>query len=113
MFVQDDKAAAPELVYQRAARLFRLLATANRLKIVHALCEGELNVTQLLARIDSTQSNMSQQLNILYRVGILARRRDGVKIYYRIDDQVVANLCRAVCIEVHGKLMDSGLKEAA
>lgn len=113
MLVNVKEVAAPDMVFDRAARLFRILATANRLKIVHALCEGELNVTQLLARIDSTQSNMSQQLNILYRVGILARRRDGVKIYYRIADQLVANLCRAVCIEVHGKLMVNELKEAA
>lgn len=38
---------------------------------------------------------------------------DIVKIYYRIADQLVASLCRAVCIEVHGKLMVNELKEAA
>jgi ArsR family transcriptional regulator len=42
---------------------------------------------------------MSQHLNTLYQAGVLGKRREGVQIFYRIvNDQVVA-LCRAVCTQ--------------
>lgn len=92
-------------VLEDAARKFRILAAPIRLKIVHCLCHGEQNVAYLLGKIDTTQSNMSQHLNALYLAGMLAKRRDGVKIYYRIADQQIAQLCKAVCIEVENKLL--------
>ena len=71
-----------------------------RLKIISSLCNGEKNVGQLLGEIDTTQPNMSQHLNTLYQAGVLGKRRDGVKIYYRIVNQRVVTLCRAVCIQI-------------
>lgn len=109
----SNSSKAHDLQIERATRIFHILAVSNRLKIVHCLCDGELNVTQLLTEIDATQSNTSQHLKILYRAGIVARRRDGVKIYYRISDELVANLCKAVCMEVHQKSQVSGVKKAA
>ena len=50
-----------------------------RLKIISAVCNGERNVSDLLAQIDTTQSNMSQRLATLYRAGVLGRRREGAK----------------------------------
>ena len=113
MLVDSTEIDDSDLVVERAARVFRILATSNRLKIIHCLCDGEHNVTDLLARIEVTQSNMSQHLNTLHRAGILARRRDGVKIYYRIADELVANLCKAVCLQAHGKLTADERQEAA
>lgn len=113
MLADATKKNDSDLVFKRAAKVFGILATTNRLKIIHCLCEGEHNVTHLLTRIEATQSNMSQQLNTLHRAGILARRRDGVKIYYRIADELVANLCKAVCLEAHGKLTADDIREAA
>jgi ArsR family transcriptional regulator len=43
---------------------------------------------------------MSQHLNTLYKAGVLGRRRDGVQIYYRIINQRVVSLCRAVCTQI-------------
>ena len=43
---------------------------------------------------------MSQHLHTLYRAGVLDRRRDGVQIYYRIVNNRVVSLCRAVCTQI-------------
>jgi len=90
----------PDAVFESVAELFSLLSTPIRLKIIGALCNSEKNVSQLLAEIDTTQPNMSQHLSTLYRAGVLGKRRDGTQIYYRLQSERVATLCRAVCTQV-------------
>ena len=87
-------------VFESAAELFGLLSTPVRLKIISAVCQGERNVSDLLAQIDTTQPNMSQHLATLYRAGVLGRRREGTQIFYRLQSERVATLCRAVCTQV-------------
>jgi ArsR family transcriptional regulator len=89
-----------DLVFESAAELFGLLSTPVRLKIISAVCNGERNVSDLLAQIDTTQPNMSQHLATLYRAGVLGRRREGTQIYYQLRSERVATLCRAVCTQV-------------
>ena len=89
-----------DVVFESAAELFGLLSTPVRLKIISAVCNGERNVSDLLAQIDTTQPNMSQHLATLYRAGVLGRRREGTQIYYRLKSERVAMLCRAVCTQV-------------
>ena len=89
-----------ERVFELAAELFRVMSAPMRLKIISSLCNGEKNVGQLLEEIDTTQPNMSQHLTTLYQAGVLGRRRDGVQIYYRIVNDRVVTLCRAVCTQI-------------
>ncbi len=93
---QDDS----DVVFAMAAELFGLLSTPIRLKIISALCHGEKNVSQLLCDIDTTQPNMSQHLSTLYRAGVLGKRRDATQIYYHIESERAAALCRAVCTQI-------------
>lgn len=58
-----------DAVFDAAAKLFAVLSTPIRLRILNSLCHGEKNVSQLLAEIDTTQPNMSQHLATLYRAG--------------------------------------------
>ena len=87
-------------VFHDAAKTFRVMAAPLRLKIISALCQGEKNVGELLQSIDTTQPNMSQHLHTLHRAGILGRRRDGVQIYYRIVNESVVGMCRAMCVQL-------------
>ena len=87
-------------VFESAAELFSLLSTPVRLKIISAVCNGERNVSELLDQIDTTQPNISQHLSTLYRAGVLGKRRDGTQIFYRLQSERVATLCRAVCTQV-------------
>ena len=89
-----------DAVFDQAAEVFKVMAAPIRLKIISALCHGEKNVTQLLGEIDTTQPNMSQHLNTLYQAGVLGKRREGVQIHYRIINQRVVTLCRAVCTQI-------------
>jgi ArsR family transcriptional regulator len=84
-------------VFEAAAELFALLSTPTRLRIVCELCEGEKNVGDLLERVGVSQPNISQHLGVLYRGGVLARRRAGSQIFYRIVSERVLLLCAAVC----------------
>ena len=102
-----DQACSQDRVFESAAELFALLATPVRLKIISAVCQQEKNVSELLALIDTTQPNMSQHLATLYRSGVLSKRREGTQIYYRLQSERVATLCRAVCTQVAIEL-DSG-----
>jgi DNA-binding transcriptional ArsR family regulator len=99
----------PDEVFEKAAELFRVMSATLRLKIISCLCDGERNVSYLLSKIDTTQPNMSQHLNTLYQAGILGKRRDGVQIFYRITDDRVPALCRALCsqIETEGDFQES------
>ena len=87
-------------VFESVAELFAILSTPIRLKIISAVCHGEKNVSELLAEIDTTQPNMSQHLGMLFRSGVLAKRRVGAQVYYRLQSERVSTLCRAVCIQV-------------
>lgn len=87
-------------VFSNAAELFSILSTPIRLRLISALCHGEKNVTQLLSEIDATQPNMSQHLATLYRAGILGKRREGTQIFYNLQSQRAATLCRAVCNQI-------------
>lgn len=87
-------------VFELAAEVFRVMSAPMRLKIISHLCDGERNVSYLLSKIETTQPNMSQHLTTLYQAGVLGKRRDGVQIYYRIIDDRVSSLCRAVCTQI-------------
>ena len=95
-----DDLSQQDRVFESAAELFAVLATPVRLKIISAVCQHEKNVSELLALIDTTQPNMSQHLATLFRSGVLAKRREGTQIYYRLQSERVATLCRAVCTQM-------------
>ena len=98
----DSALTESEEVFEKAAEVFRVMSAPMRLRIISALCNAEKNVGELLAEIDTTQPNMSQHLNTLYQAGVVGKRRDGVQIYYRIINEQVVTLCRAVCGQVSG-----------
>jgi DNA-binding transcriptional ArsR family regulator len=102
-----------DLVFESAAELFGLLSTPVRLKIISAVCNGERNVSELLEQIDTTQPNMSQHLSTLYRAGVLGKRREGTQIFYSLQSERVATLCRAVCTQVAMELDSSDSVPAA
>ena len=89
-----------DAMFEMAAETFRVMSAPMRLKIINCLCNGEKNVGQLLEEIDTTQPNMSQHLNTLFKAKILGRRREGVQIYYHIVNERVVTLCRAVCTQI-------------
>ncbi len=89
-----------QAVFERAAEWFGVLSTPQRLRIISTLCQGEKNVGQLLEEMNVSQPNMSQQLSLMYRAGLVVKRRQGVQVFYSIANDSVVAVCRAVCTQV-------------
>lgn len=94
------KGDAADQLFDLAAEMFRVMSAPMRLKIINCLCDSEKNVGQLLDEINTTQPNMSQHLNTLFKAKILGRRREGVQIYYRVVNERLVSLCRAMCAQI-------------
>ena len=86
----------PLLGYEQAAdleKLFKILANDTRLRLLHAVVRaGELCVTELAEAVDMKPQAVSNQLQRLAGRGILATRRSGNQMYYRIVDPCVTHL---------------------
>lgn len=75
------------------AGLFKVLANDTRLRLLHALTRGsEVRVSDLATEIGMTQQAVSNQLQRLVDQRIVATRRDGNSIYYRIVDACIPAL---------------------
>lgn len=71
----------------QASRSLKAMAHPLRLKILCILGRtGEIGVQDLVDRVGTSQSNISQHLSILRDKGILECRKDANKVYYRIRD---------------------------
>jgi len=78
---------------QHAARSLKAMAHPLRLKILCILGGAEeASVQDLVDRVGTSQSNISQHLSILRDKGILASRKDANKVYYRIGDRKILRL---------------------
>ena len=100
---ESNRPDTTDQTFESAAEMFRVMSAPMRLQIINSLCDGEKNVTDLLTRVRTTQPNMSQHLNTLYRAGILGKRRAGVQIFYRVIDQRITSICDAMCHEIARK----------
>ena len=105
--VQDDDAVQAPRVFELAAELFTLLGTPMRLRILNALCDGERSVSQMLEKIDTTQPNLSQHLAVMYRSGVLAKRKEGTQVIYRVQSEKALTLCRSVCSQIAIEMDDA------
>jgi DNA-binding transcriptional ArsR family regulator len=87
----------PDDLVELIAERFRALSEPTRIKLLDRLREGEATVLELTELIGTTQQNVSKHLGVLQRSGIVARRKQGNFVYYRIVDEGVLSLCEAVC----------------
>lgn len=84
----------------RLMRLFKVFANDTRLRLLHALARsGEVRVTDLARAVGLKPQAVSNQLQRLVDRGILAARRNGANVHYRIVDPCVAILLdRGMCL---------------
>ena len=87
----------PDDLAELIARRLRALAEPMRVKLLDRLRDGERSVNDLAAEVDTGQQNVSKHLSVLADAGIVARRKDGNHVYYRIADERVLGLCEQVC----------------
>lgn len=80
-----------------AARLMKLLSSEQRLILLCRLIEGECSVGDLAAYVGLAQSAASQHLAKLRAEGVVATRRDGQTIYYRLADPAAVKVIDTLC----------------
>lgn len=111
------KKVRPELsdeTLELVAARFAALSDPGRLRILNTLMRGEQSVSELIERTGLEQSNVSRHLGVLRRAGIVARRAEGNRGFYRIEDGSVARLVEVVCNALIAQYEDSldGLEDA-
>lgn len=98
----------PELDIERlranaasACALLKALANPDRLLLLCQLSQGERNVSELEQLLGIQQPTLSQQLAVLRREGLVATRREGKQIHYRISSPealaVITTLYQLFC----------------
>jgi len=70
----------------RASRSMKAIAHPLRLKILCTLGNQEISVQDIVEKVGTSQSNISQHLAILRDKGILTARKDANRVYYRVGD---------------------------
>ena len=90
-YVLAKRPLIPQPKAAKLAEVFDVLANDSRLRLLHALA-SELCVTELGETVGMKTQSVSNQLRRLVDGGILAARRDGTSVFYRIVDPFVPHL---------------------
>lgn len=93
-------------VFQLHADLLKALSHPRRLEIINLLQHSELSVTEIQDMLALPQANLSQHLMVLRKHGVVADRRDGKQMFYRLAHKnflKASNLVREVLIQQYEK----------
>ena len=96
----------PTELAELIARRFRAIGEPMRVRLLDRLRDGEASVNELAEQLGATQQNVSKHLAVLADVGILGRRKEGNRVFYRIVDEGVLRLCEDVCGSVQAQLRE-------
>jgi DNA-binding transcriptional ArsR family regulator len=79
-------------LYQLKAEFFKTLAHPARIRVLELLVEREQAVGELLPEVGIEPANLSQQLAVLRRAGLVQTRKEGSTVYYSLTSSEVAEL---------------------
>lgn len=91
-------------VFETVSRYFALLSEPMRIRILHAICDAERSVSEIVEETGATQTNISRHLNSMYRAGVLTRRKEGNFTYYGVADTALTEICRTVCVHIAARV---------
>ena len=93
--------------FDRTAALLKILGSPFRLRLLYTLGEGESCVCHLETALDHRQAYISHHLMALRDAGLLATRREGKFVYYRVADtkifELITSASSMMGIEVDGQ----------
>jgi ArsR family transcriptional regulator len=79
-------------LYQLKAEFFKTLGHPARIRVLELLAVGDRSVGELLPEVGLESSNLSQQLGVLRRAGVVVARKDGNTVIYSIASPDIAEL---------------------
>ena len=83
----DDESVLCDL-----AELFKIFGDSTRVKILYALLDKEMNVTDIATALSMAQPAISQQLRVLKLNGLVKFRREGKSLIYSLADEHVSQI---------------------
>lgn len=95
-------------VIKLIADRFKLLASPTRLEILQHLCKSEKSVTELVQLTGFKQANVSRNLSMLDRAGIVRRRSEGTHVHYSLAEKSLPSICQIIQEDIRasqGKVM--------
>ena len=98
-----------DALFDGFAEVAKALGNGRRAELIDVLAQGERHVDELAAEIGQSIANTSFHLRTLATIGLVATRRDGNRIYYRLASEQVAALwasLRAVAVAHHDAIDD-------
>src|ERR671922_290689 len=99
---RDTKTA----LFDEFARVGKALASGRRMELLDVLANGERSVEALARELDLSVANTSQHLQVLRRAGLVAARREGTSVHYRLAGPEVVRLWQAVRTLAAGRLAE-------
>ena len=93
---KSSESCASQAMLERAAGMLRAAGDPARLSILELLLTGEHQVSDIAEQKDAELSTTSQRLRVLLKEDLVARRRDGRDMFYRLADSHVETLIRNV-----------------
>lgn len=84
---------SPRSIFDMQAELCKTMGNAARLRIVHTLREGPKRVSDIVEATELAQAKVSQHLAVLRAYGIVATRREGKDVIYRIANPKLTRVC--------------------
>ncbi|HUA38910.1 MAG TPA: metalloregulator ArsR/SmtB family transcription factor [Candidatus Sulfopaludibacter sp.] len=85
---------------ERIAGQFRALGEPMRLKILQAVCKSPRMVGDIVTATGGMQANVSKHLALLASAGILARKKEGQRVFYGMKGQLAVKLCELVRTQI-------------
>lgn len=102
---KPNRELLPPLLVDRIARRFKLLSEPVRLKLLSELyAQGEMTVQELVEASGQHQANVSKHLNLMAKEGILSRNKEGLFVYYAIQDTTIQGLCLLVTSRIRQEI---------
>jgi len=93
-------------LYGQFARIGKALSSPHRLEILELLAQGERTVDSLATEVGLSLANTSQHLQVLRQAALVASRKDGLFVSYRLSDPAIFALCTAIRTVAERQLAD-------
>jgi DNA-binding transcriptional ArsR family regulator len=86
----------------------QLLSDPARVRLLMILEQREASVQELADELGATHQNVSHHLGVMYRDGVLSRRKDGTTVFYAISDFTACRVLEQVLASVTAQIEELG-----
>lgn len=85
-----------DYVLDQMEELLNIASDFTRLKILYAISEGEVSVSEIVEKVGASQSLVSHQLKILRKANLVSTRKEKTRVFYSLADHHVLDLLHVV-----------------